>query len=126
VLIVDDSLDTVELLRALFEGFGATVMVAQTVDGAVRAFRRRPAHAVLTDIRIGDSDGYALLDAIRRCNAEYKGFTPVIALTGYASPEDEGRAMTAGFYAYLHKPFEPDDVVGVVMKAVARPLDLAA
>jgi CheY-like chemotaxis protein len=126
VLIVDDSLDTVELLRTLLEEFGATVMVAQSVDGAVRAFRRSPAHAIVTDIRIGDSDGYELLDAIRKCNVEYKGFTPVIAVTGYASPEDEGRAMTAGFFAYLPKPFEPEDLVGVVAKAVSHPMDVAA
>src|SRR5438105_15294114 len=89
ILIVDDSTDTCNLLREVLEQSGASVTAAQSVDCAVQAFRRSPAHAVITDIRLVESDGYALLEAIRKCNVEYKGFTPVIGLTGYASPEDQ-------------------------------------
>jgi two-component system CheB/CheR fusion protein len=99
--IVDDNPDTCDLLRVVLEECGASVVVAKSVDSAVQAFRRRPAHAVITDIRFQDSDGYELLEAIQKCNADYKGFTPVVALTGYASPKDEARAMAAGFDAYF-------------------------
>src|SRR5207249_8914295 len=105
---------------------GASVTAAQSVDCAVQAFRRSPAHAVITDIRLVESDGYALLEAIRKCNVEYKGFTPVIALTGYASPEDQERALAAGFDAYLPKPFNPDEVVTAVTKALWGTADAAA
>src|SRR5262245_58414983 len=91
ILLVDDNLDSCELLRFRFEEAGASVIMAQTVGGAVDAFRQCPAHAVIADIRIGASDGYALLKSIRDTNAEYKGFTPVVAVTGFASPEDEER-----------------------------------
>src|SRR5215470_11293036 len=111
VLIVDDNSETCDLLRTVLEQSGASVVVARSVDRAVHTFRRCPPHVVIVDIRLGDSDGYAFLEAIRKCNTEYKGFTPVIALTGYASPEDEERAIAAGFYAYLRKPFIPQEVV---------------
>lgn len=118
VLIVEDNPDTCDLLRTVLEQSGATVAVAQSTDEAIQTFRRSPAHVVITDIRLGDSDGYAFLEAIRKCNTEYKGFTPVIALTGYASPEDEERAIAAGFYAYLRKPFVCQEIVGAVAAAL--------
>jgi len=126
LLVVDDSTDICNLLRAVLEQSGASVTAVQSVEGAVQAFRRCPAHAVITDIRLGESDGYALLDAIRKCNLEYKGFTPVIALTGYASPEDQERANAAGFDAYLPKPFNPDDVVTALTRALRGTTDAAA
>ena len=126
ILLVDDNLDCCELLRFRFEEAGAFVVTAQTVDTARDAFRRCPAHAVIADIRIGASDGYALLKSIRDTNTEYKGFTPVIAVTGFASPEDKERAMAAGFNGYFAKPFNPTDVVEAVSKLLSSPHDLAA
>src|SRR5262249_19702933 len=126
VLIVEDNVESRDLLRMILEQAGAAVSIAQSADSAIEAFRRRPAHVVVTDIRLGTSDGYELLEAIRKCNAEYRGFTPVIALTGYASPEDEERAMAAGFYAYLRKPFDPHDVVRAISSALWTMIDLAA
>lgn len=126
VLVVDDNADIRNLLRSALEQYGAAVAVAHSVDGAIQEFRRCPAHAVITDIRLGSSDGFTLLEAIRKCNLEYKGFTPVVALTGYASPEDEQRAIAAGFDAYLCKPCDPDNVVDAVVKALSGSADLAA
>ncbi len=126
VLLVDDNIDSCELLRLVFEESGASVITAQNVDTALEAFRRCPAHAVISDIRIGISDGYELLKAIRKTNAEYKGFTPVIAVTGFASPEDEERAIAAGFNGYFSKPFNPADLVAAVSEVLCHPKDLAA
>jgi CheY-like chemotaxis protein len=126
ILLVDDNIDSVDLLRLAFQDSGASVVATQTVGAALEAFRRNPAHAVIADIRIGNSDGYELLKAIRHTNAEYKGFTPVIAVTGFASPEDENRAMAAGFNGYFSKPFNPVDVVEAVERLLSFPQDLAA
>ena len=92
----------------------------------LHAFRRCPAHAVVADIRIGTSDGYDLLKAIRDTNAEYKGFTPVIAVTGFASQEDKDRAIAAGFSGYFAKPFNPAEVVEAVGELLSHPQNLAA
>ena len=126
ILLVDDNLDSCDLLRFVFEEAGASVVTAQSVNAALEAFRRCPAHAVITDIRIGNSDGYELLKAIRDTNVEYKAFTPVIAVTGFASPEDKDRAMAAGFSGYFAKPFNPADVVDAVGQLLSHPQDLAA
>jgi CheY-like chemotaxis protein len=126
ILLVDDNIDSCDLLRFAFEGFGASVVAAQSVNAALEAFRRCPPHAVIADIRIGTSDGYELLKAIRDTNAEYKGFTPVIAVTGFASPEDRDRAMAAGFSGYFSKPFNPAELVEAVGKLLSYPQDLVA
>src|SRR5688572_17944428 len=103
VLVVDDDEDTRELLRFVLEDAGASVLTAPSVDTAVETFGRSPAHAVISDIRLKNSDGYALIQAIRQHNSDFHGFTAAIAVTGFASPEDKERAIAAGFNAYLSK-----------------------
>ena len=118
ILVVDDDIDTCELLRSVLEHSGASVIVTHSVEAAIEAFRRSPPHAVVADIRLGSSDGYALIKAIQELNLEYKGITPVVAVTGFSSPGDEERAMAAGFKAYLRKPFDPADVVNAIGKVL--------
>jgi CheY-like chemotaxis protein len=111
VLVVDDDADTCEVLRSALEEAGAAVVVAGSVDEALDICHRAPPHAVVADIRLGGSDGYTLIKAIRKLNVEYRGFTPAVAVTGFASPEDEQMAISSGFNAYLSKPVDPSDVV---------------
>ena len=126
VLVVDDDEDTRELLRFVLEDAGAVVHTAPSVDDAVHIFGKSPAHAVISDIRLRNSDGYELIQAIRRHNTDFHGFTAAIAVTGFASPEDRERAMSAGFNAYIPKPFDPADVIRTIAKALDRPLDHVA
>jgi CheY-like chemotaxis protein len=126
IMVVDDNPDVCDLLRFAFERAGASVVISQTVDGAIDRFRRRPPHALVADIRLGSSDGYALIQAIREHDILYRGFTPAVAVTAFASPEDEARAMSAGFNAYIPKPFDPSDVVFAVARVLAGPDNLAS
>ena len=126
ILVVEDDADTRELLRFVLEENGAHVIAVASVDAALGTYRQAPPHAVITDIRLGRSDGYALIKAIRDTDVEYRGFTPVIAVTGFASPDDEDRAMAAGFNAYITKPFDPAQVVSTLAGLLSRSSDLAA
>src|SRR5262249_13195776 len=126
ILIVDDDVDTCELLRTVFEHAGACVLTVHSMGAALTIFRHSPPHAVVADIRLADSDGYALIKGIRDINVEYKGFTPVVAITGYASPEDQMRAKSAGFSAYFTKPFDPADIVDAMRSVLAGRTDRAA
>src|ERR1051326_4542601 len=119
ILVVDDDNDNCEMLRSVLELSGASVVTANSVDAALEAFNHCPPHAVVTDMRLGNSDAYALIEKIREFNAKYKGYTPVIAVTGFSSPDDEKRAKAAGFKAYFTKPFNPTEVVKAINKALA-------
>jgi CheY-like chemotaxis protein len=126
IMIVDDDPDTREFLRLVLENTGADVITAESVEAALKTYRKSPPHGVVTDIRLGSSDGYALITAIRKNDAEYRGFTAVVAVTGFASPEDKTRALTAGFDAYIAKPFEPAELIRTLGELLQPPCDLAA
>ena len=126
ILVVDDDADSRYVLRSVLEQAGALTLAAQSVGDAITIFRRSPSHGIVADIRLGDSDGYTLIKAIRQHNLEYRGFTLAIAVTGFGSPEDEDRALTAGFDVYLRKPVDPDHLVNVIADFLGGQTDLAA
>src|ERR1700752_1696285 len=111
ILVVEDNKDIFDLLKMAFERVGASVITARYVDEAVAAFRHTPPHGVVADIQLGDSDGYALLEAIREINEQYRGITPVRVVTAYVSHGDEDRAKSARVAAYLPKPSNPAETV---------------
>lgn len=102
VLVVEDNRDTAETLREIMLSVGHEVAVAydgrEGIDKA-RAFRP---HVVLCDIGLPDVDGYAVARALRADPA--LASTYLVALTGYALPEDGRRALSAGFDRHLGKP----------------------
>jgi CheY-like chemotaxis protein len=67
-----------------------------------------------------------LIKTIRETDKEYRGNTPVIAVTGFASLDDERRAMAASFNAYIPKPFYPEDVVAAITKLLGASDDKVA
>src|SRR5215831_14874082 len=69
ILVVDDNEDIRNLLKAILEQAGASVTAARSVREAIDVFRNSPPHAVVLDIRLGASDGYALIEEIRKINA---------------------------------------------------------
>jgi len=126
ILIVEDDTDTREMVRFALEEAGANVVEAPSVSIAFETYRQSPPHAVITDIRLGRSDGYALIKAIRETDEEYRGFTPVVAISGFTSPDDEARAMDSGFNEFVAKPFDPATVVRAIADLLNRPTNAAA
>jgi two-component system CheB/CheR fusion protein len=102
VLVIEDNVDAADLLRdlLLFEGHA----VAVAYDGAVgvelaRHFRPE---LVLCDLGLPGMDGFQVAQAMR-AEVDLCGVV-LVALSGYARPEDSGRASEAGFDAHLPKP----------------------
>jgi DNA-binding response OmpR family regulator len=126
VLVVADDANMRDLLRRVLEEAGADVVTADSVESAFETYRQSPPHAVVTDIRLGTSDGYALIKAIRETDVEYRGCTVVLALTGSASPEEKKRALAVGFNAYIVKPFDPAEVVERLRELLSHPRESAA
>jgi CheY-like chemotaxis protein len=60
------------------------------------------------------TDGYDLVQQIRRADSGASADVPAIALTAYARSEDRTRALRAGFQAHLAKPVDPDELVATV------------
>jgi two-component system CheB/CheR fusion protein len=102
VLVVEDNVDAAETLREMLLLWDHDVEVVH--DGLSGIERAREFHpdVVLCDIGLPGMDGYAVARALRADPSISSAF--LVAVTGYASPEDARRAVGAGFDLHLGKP----------------------
>jgi DNA-binding NtrC family response regulator len=103
ILIVDDEPDTCELLSEFCTTQGLRVATAFDGLAAVNALERAqpPFPIVIADLHLPSADGFQVLEAARRAN----GACYVIIVTGYATIDSAVRAVRAGAYDFLAKPF---------------------
>ncbi len=120
ILVVDDELDTRELLRAGLERCGAQVVVAGSVAEALGAIEVQIPDLLISDIGMPDEDGYDLIRKVRLLPAEKGGKIPAIALTAYARVEDRLRALRSGYQMHVPKPVELAELVTVADSLVKR------
>ena|GEM_PF-526206 len=109
ILVVDDSPDSVQMLRLLLEGEGAIAETALSGDDALKKAETWPMDLIISDISMPEMDGYELLKELRR-QSRYAEI-PAIALTGFGRQEDVERARQAGFTTHLTKPLDFDHLV---------------
>jgi len=113
-LVIDDEQIVLESVSALLteEGFEVDVSLhgRQGLDWAIE----RNYDVVLTDIRMPDIGGMKVLRDIKRINPTL----PVIMITGYASVESAVQAMKLGAAEYIEKPFEPEQLLDAVSRAI--------
>ena len=117
LLIVDDHEPLRLTLEAIFlqQGFGV-VTAASYTEGLDKAVRANP-DVILCDIRMGrDGSGLDLLKKLREDNVQ----TPVIMITAHTSTEDAVEAMKQGAIDYIAKPFNNDELVLIVKRAVGE------
>ena len=106
VLLVEDAPDTLEMLSVFLEGCGYVVTTCQSAADALAVAAGRQFDIIVSDIGLPNTDGYELLQSLRR-EASHLAGVPAIALTGYAAARDVELAREAGFAAHVAKPFEP-------------------
>jgi PAS domain S-box-containing protein len=114
VLLVEDNLDTLEMLKFIFDESGAEVITATSVDEALQALDRFRPDALVSDIAMPDRDGYDLIREIRSREPERGGKIPAVAVTAYARAEDRVRVLASGFQMHIAKPIDPDELIAVV------------
>ncbi len=120
-LVLDDSLETRELIRFFLEPF-FDMTIVESADAVFNSTWEATHDIVLLDINIGDEQwsGLDVMSVLRKL-PEYEK-TPIIAVTAYALPGDEQRFREAGFDGYLSKPFVKATLLGEIERLVG-PLD---
>ncbi len=112
VLIVEDNQDAATTLAQLLELEGHHTRVAGDGATALALARQRAPDLVLCDIGLPGMDGYEIG---RRLRAEPQlAGTRLVALSGYAQPEDRERSRASGFDRHLAKPVDPQVVLAML------------
>ncbi len=114
VLVVDDEPDARTVLAKVLEQVGAIVMTAGSVNEAMDAIGATGAlpNLLVSDLGMPERDGYDLIRAVRAAGHTVEKL-PAVALTAYASRDDERRALLAGFQVHISKPVYADELVAV-------------
>jgi CheY-like chemotaxis protein len=104
-LVVDDNLDAAASLADVVAFFGHSVEAVH--DGRAAVERTRASHpdVVLCDLGLPGMDGYEVAREIR-ADASLREVR-LVAVSGYAQPEDRARAARAGFDDHVAKPADP-------------------
>jgi signal transduction histidine kinase len=102
VLVIEDNADAAQSLADILELRGHDVRVASDGRTGIDAALRMKPDVILCDIGLPDIDGYEVARAVR-AEAALKE-TRLIAVSGYARPQDRERARQAGFEAHVAKP----------------------
>jgi PAS domain S-box-containing protein len=116
ILLVDDEPDGRAVACAILSRTGAVVRAVASVTEALAAIEQNVPNVLVSDIGMPERDGYSFIRELRSLPAVKGGTVPAIALTAYASRDDEARAVDAGFDMHISKPVDPD----VLHAAVAR------
>lgn len=130
--MVDDNVDTLELVTIILGEYGTEVITAASATEAIEAITQgaRSASAqlkpniLISDIAMPGVDGYSLIRKVRTLSSEQGGQIPAIALTAYASEEERTRILDTGFQMHIPKPVEPSELVAVVAKLAQTRLEL--
>ena len=116
ILIVDDEASLRETLGIIFSKEGFEARLAQNfTEGLADALRSSP-DVILCDIKMPDGNG---LDLLRKVKAEHPQI-PVIMITAHTSTEDAVEAMKVGAVDYIKKPFNNDELILIVRRALGE------
>ena len=116
VLVVDDEPLIRWSIAETLKAHGHTVLEAENGAGALRALQVVPSHpvdAIVLDYRLPDTNNLSLLGRIRQIAPRI----PVILMTAFCTPELVEDALRLGAYDVMDKPFEMNELEGVVSRA---------
>jgi signal transduction histidine kinase/CheY-like chemotaxis protein len=114
VLVVDDEMDTRQLISHSVTRRGAEVKTCGSAREALELLEQWRPDVLLSDIGMPGEDGYSLISKVRALPPERGGHTPAAAFTAYAREEDRERALAAGYQMHIAKPISSDDLVATL------------
>jgi len=121
ILIVDDELSIVEVLKTLLSRDGHTISTASDGADALKLLKEQVFDLLITDIRLPGMDGISLLKNAR----ELQSHLAVIVMTAYAKVDNAVEAMKNGAFDYVTKPFKFDELLLTVQRALSYEQALA-
>ncbi len=116
ILIVDDERDICMALEFILKRQGYDVKSAYTGENAIEIIRKDNFDIVITDLKMGKSDGIEVLKKTKEVSPD----TSVIIITAFGSIESAVEAMKSGANDYIIKPFYNEEILLTVRKNIER------
>jgi two-component system, NtrC family, response regulator HydG len=116
VLIVDDKEMMRDSVGATLQRAGFSVTTADGGEAALAAIAARRPDAVITDMKMPGMTGLELLERIRQIDDEL----PVVMMTAFAGVDSAVKAIKLGAFDYITKPFEGDELIIAIKRAMAH------
>ena len=117
VLVVDDEVSIADGLRMTLEAEGYSVRIAGSVATGLSVMTQTDVQAAIVDLMLPDGDGLTLTRELKKRDPNVE----VIVVTAYGSVRKAMEATKgAGAFYVLEKPFDPDELIGLVAHALDR------
>jgi len=114
VLVVDDKQMMRDSVGATLQRAGFQVVAASNGSTAMQLVTKHRPAAVVTDLKMPEMDGLQLLERLKEADETL----PVVLMTAFGSIDSAVSAMKQGAYDFIQKPFEGDELVITVKRAV--------
>jgi DNA-binding response OmpR family regulator len=123
ILIVDDERDIVKALTIRLQRAGYEVVTA--FDGAQGIFmaHKESPDLIILDIRMPAGDGFSVAEKLKESTNTLA--IPVIFLTGSPEKNSEERARALGVRFYVKKPYDPEELLDAIERALQKEVDLS-
>jgi CheY-like chemotaxis protein len=112
VYFIDDSATMREVIKIAFRRENINVITCADAASALGQFEHNPPDAVITDVIMPDTDGYAVCTQVKQ-HAQF-GHIPVVLMSGVVNKTVADRAVSVKADELIRKPFQPQELIGRV------------
>ncbi len=116
LLIIDDEISTLDMLKLFLEACGYTVLAAENAAKGIEIFEAETPQIVLTDIKMPTKDGFSVLKTIKARRPE----TEVIVITGHGDKDLAQQALELNASEFFNKPLDTDALNAALKRAEKR------
>lgn len=117
VIAIDDDILQLELVKEMLERNGVSCTICSKVDKLTEELRKKNYDLLLSDIQMPNTDGFKLLELLRRSRIGNSKDIPIVAMTARSESERES-LLEAGFDGCIFKPFSMNELLKVIASVV--------
>jgi CheY-like chemotaxis protein len=118
LLIIDDELKALALMKVNLEAFGYEVLTAATGNGGIVLALKENPDIILLDIRLPDMSGWEVCRMLKSISNTRD--IPIVFQTAYSEEKDIAKARSIGAVEYLIKPVDPDKLQRVLREIAEK------
>lgn len=126
LLVVDNHVDSCDLITLLLQPYGVEVKTAFLAQQALKLIVQWQPDVLVSEIALPEEDGFALIQHVRTLTGRWGEVVPIIAVTACVTEEMHQRVLSSGFDQWLTKPLDLDAFVAVLASSILCQLPSSA